>query len=103
MRCRSLLAVLMAAALSACGPVNEFKESQAHSQAVSDSIEKSLGLKSFVGFNWNNGVLTSVNVTFQGLPANVSLAEIADKSRRAIVAEFKQAPSEVIISFALKN
>jgi hypothetical protein len=88
--------------LAACGPIDSLKEGFAHSQAVSNQLEKSVGLKSFVGFNWSNGVLTSVNVTFQGLPAQANLADIADKSKRAIVEEFKQTPRQVVIAFAIE-
>ena len=55
-------------------------------------LEKSLGLKPLVGFNWNNGSLTSVNVTFEGIPANVTLAEISAKSKQVVIAQFKQTP-----------
>ncbi|WP_144006878.1 hypothetical protein [Pelomonas sp. KK5] len=94
-----LLSVLM---LAACGPIDSLKDGMAHSAAVSADLEKSLGLKSFVGFNWNNGALTNVNVTFQGLPDGVPLATIAEKSKEAVVAEFKQTPKQIVIAFAIE-
>ena len=107
MRCRVLpamsIAFALALALAACGPVNTLKEGFAHSQAVSESLEKTLGVKSFVGFNWSNGSLDSVNVTFQGIPANVPLADIVEKSKQAVAAEFKQMPAQVVVSFAVKT
>jgi hypothetical protein len=103
MRCRVLPAITVVLALVACGPVDTLKEGFAHSQAVSESLEKTLGVKPFVGFNWSNGTLDSVSVTFQGIPANVPLTEIVDKSKHAVAAEFKQLPSQVVISFALKT
>ena len=103
MRRRVLSAIPIALALAACGPVDTLKEGFAHSQAVSESLEKTLGAKPFVGFNWSNGVLESVSVTFQGIPANVTLPDIVAKSREAIATEFKQAPSQVVVSFALKT
>ena len=103
MRCRVPAVILIALALAACGPVDTLKEGFAHSQAVSDSLEKTLGVKSFVGFNWSNGSLDSVSVTFQGIPANVPLGDIVEKSKQAVASEFKQLPSEVVISFALKT
>jgi hypothetical protein len=98
----SLAAGVLVALIAACGPLDTMKEGFAHSKAVSDELERSLGLKSFVGFNWNNGSLTSVNVTFQGIPANISLAEIAAKSKQAIAAEFKQTPKQVVIAFSIE-
>jgi len=103
MRCRVPAVIAIAFALTACGPVDTLKEGFAHSQAVSESLEKTLGVKSFVGFNWSNGSLDSVSVTFQGIPANVPLADIAEKSKQAITSEFKQLPSQIVISFTLKT
>lgn len=103
MHCRILVVVSIALVLTACGPVDTLKEGFAHSQAVSESLEKTLGVKSFVGFNWSNGSLDSVTVTFQGIPANVPLSDIVEKSKQAVASEFKQLPSQVVISFALKT
>jgi len=103
MRCRVLPVISIMLALAGCGPVDTLKEGFAHSQAVSESLEKTLGVKPFVGFNWSNGTLDSVSVTFQGIPANVPLADIVDKSKQAVSAEFKQLPTQVLISFALKT
>jgi hypothetical protein len=103
MRLRILPAALLALALASCDAVDSVKEGWAHSQAVSTSLEKTFGLKPFVGFNWLNGNLESVSVNFDGIPANVALADIMDKSRQAIAAEFKQTPHEVVVSFTLKN
>ncbi|MGM9427305.1 hypothetical protein [Hydrogenophaga sp. MI9] len=52
-----------------------------------------------IGFNGN---LTSVNVTFQGIPANANLSDIADKAKVAAVNEFKQTPKQVVIAFAIQ-
>lgn len=104
MRFRIILpAALLALALAACDAVDSVKEGWAHSQAVSASLEKSVGLKPGVGFNWSNGTLDSVTVTFEGIPPNVPLSDIADKARQAITAEFKQAPTQVVIAFTFKG
>ncbi len=100
MRCRLVLAICVVAALVACGPVDTLKAGVAHSQAVSDNLEKTLGVKAFVGFNGNNGSLNSVNVTFQGIPADMPPTDIVEKSKQAIAAEFKQGPAQVVVSFA---
>jgi hypothetical protein len=89
-------------AVAACGQIDTMKEGFAHSQAVSAKLEKTLGLKSLVGFNWNNGSLTSVNVTFQGLPNNVALSDIAEKSKQVVVSEFKQTPKQIVIGFSIE-
>ena len=57
---RLLSLVMLLATITACDAVDTMKEGFAHSQAVSDKLEKTVGLKSFVGFNWHNSSLTSV-------------------------------------------
>ena len=99
---RSLQAVLivgLAQLLYGCNPIEMLQEQLAHSRAVSASLEKSTGLKSEVGFNWNNGKLVSVNVMFQGMPTNVALPELAEKSKAAVLSEFKENPKQLVISF----
>ncbi len=99
---RAALIAAVAGTLAGCSPIDAMKEGFAHSQAVSLKLEKSLGLKSVVGFNWHNGTLTSVNVTFQGIPSNNTLPEIAAKSKEAVISEFKQTPKQVVIAFAME-
>lgn len=43
-----------------------------------------------------------MNVTFQGIPANANLSDIADKAKVAAVNEFKQTPKQVVIAFAIQ-
>lgn len=92
---------LLLATLTACGPIDTMKEGFAHSEAVSAELEKSVGLKPQVGFNWYNGSLTSVNVTFPGIPPNAALPDIAEKSKLAVVSEFKQTPKQIVIGFSI--
>ena len=94
----ALLALLVA--LAGCDMVDTLKEGMAHSQAVSSELEKSVGLKSFVGFNWNNGSLSSVTVTFQGLPER-PLKEIGAATRAAVLKEFRQEPKRIVVAFSL--
>jgi hypothetical protein len=96
---RLLSVILLAVTLTAC---NALMDGMAHSKAVSDKLEKTVGLKSFVGFQWKNESLTSVTVTFQGIPAEGTLADIAEKSRQAVVEEFKQTPEQIVIGFVIK-
>ena len=95
-----LLAASLLLAVSGCGMVDSMQNGLAHSEAVATDLEKSIGQKPFVGFNWNNGSLTNVNVTFSGVPANHSLNEIYQAARHSIAAQFKQEPKQVVISFA---
>ena len=87
--------------LAACDAVDTLKEGFAHAEAVSTKLEASIGLKSQVGFNWNNGSLTSVTVTFTGVPATPSLAEITARTKDAVLAEFKQTPKALVVAFSV--
>lgn len=95
------VAILSLTLASACNMVDSVKKGFEHSSAVSAQLEKAVGMKSFVGFNWHNGSLTSVTVQFDGLPTDHSLAEVAAASRSAVQKEFKQVPKRLIVSFAI--
>jgi hypothetical protein len=87
--------------LVACDAVDTIKEGFAHAEAVSTKLEASLGLKSQVGFNWNNGALVSVTVTFTGVPNTPSLTEITARTKDAVLAEFKQTPRTLVVAFSV--
>lgn len=60
MRLRFLTLLVLIVTVTACDGIDTMHEGLAHSQAVSGELEKTVGLKSFVGFNWHNSSLTSV-------------------------------------------
>jgi len=96
-----ILFLLLSLMLWGCDAVDTMKEGFAHSQAVSVELERSIGLKSYVGFNWNNGSLTSVNVTFDGIPKNKSLPEISEAAKAAVLKEFRQEPKQIVVAFKM--
>ena len=75
----------------------------AHSQEVATDLQKAVGSRPFVGFNWANGSLVNVSVTFEGIPVQTSTARIAELSRQSIAKHFQQTPKQVVIGFALKT
>lgn len=93
------LLLLAAAALAGCDMVDTMKEGFTHSQEVAADLEKSLGAKAQVGFNWNNGVLSNVSVTFERYPQGQTFAQISAASKLAIANRFKQKPRQVVIGF----
>ena len=93
---------MLIATITACDAVDSMKEGFAHTEAVSAKLEKTVGLKPFVGFNWHNGSLTSVTVMFPGLPPDGTLSDIAAKARQAVAGEFKQTPKQIVISFSVE-
>lgn len=102
MSIRTPIAISLAALLAACNPVEQFTDGIAHSKAVSAALEKSTGMKSNVGLNWANGSFVNVSVNFQGLPQKNDLAEITDKVKAAVIAEFKEKPQQLVVGFVIK-
>ena len=96
-----VLGLLLAATLAGCGAVDTMTEGFKHSQEVAADLERSVGTKPFVGFNWSNGALASVTVNFEGIPPGESIQQIAQLSRRSVAERFKQTPKRVVISFSL--
>mgnify|MGYP003579274590 CR=1 FL=1 len=84
-----------------CGAVDAMKEGFQHSQDVATDMEKAVGMKPFVGFNWVNGSLANVTITFEGIPKGASSQEIAAVARSVVTARFKEAPDQIVISYTL--
>lgn len=103
MRLALLPPLLLLCTLVACDAVDTMKEGFKHSNEVSAVLEKKLGLKNTVGFAWSNGVLESVSVNFAGLPKDKGLPEILDQAQKAVAAEFKQTPTQIVISFVVRS
>jgi hypothetical protein len=98
MKHATLLAILLS--VTGCGAYDSLTEGFKHTEAVASDIEKAVGTKPHVGFKWSNGSLTNVSVTFDGIPANSSVTEIATLARRSIATNFKQEPNKVVIAFS---
>jgi hypothetical protein len=92
-------ALALALVLPACDMVGNVKDAFAHSQAAASSIEKAVGKKPEVGFNYNNGAFTQVTVQFADAPQK-PLAELEPIVRSAVVREFKDEPMVLVIAFA---
>jgi hypothetical protein len=89
---------LSAGPLVACDAWDSLRYGLEHSQAVSADLEKSPGMKSIVGFSWNNEQLTAVTVDFEGLPYDRPLEEFAEHSKKAVLRHFKQQPKQLAIA-----
>src|SRR5262245_42974603 len=97
-----VLAILIVAlALAGCDAVNTVTDGFKQARAVESDLETSTGLRPQVGFNWNNGKLTSVTVMFPRVHNGKPLPELADAVRAAVGKEFKQTPENIILSFSL--
>jgi hypothetical protein len=99
---RKLIAIaFVAACLAGCGVVETLTSGFKHAQAVETDLEEATGIKPAVGFNWHNGRLVSVTVTFPQPYDAKPLRELADMTRAAVVKEFQQTPENVVLAFAL--
>lgn len=96
-----VLGLTLSAALVGCGAVDTLTEGLEQSQEVAADLERAVGIKPFVGFNWSNGSLVNVNVNFEGIPSGKSAEQIAQLSRQSIATRFKQPPKHVVISFTV--
>ncbi|MBD7922031.1 hypothetical protein [Xanthomonas bonasiae] len=99
MRMTFLCATLLLA-LTSCGAVDTMKNAYAHSQEVAAELEKSVGNKPMVGFNWANGSLVQVTVNFQGVPRK-PLEQIVQLSKVSVAMRFQQAPGNVVVTFTV--
>jgi hypothetical protein len=104
MRIRDAIAILvLASSLAGCGVAEMISNGLSYSRAVETDLEHATGVKPEVGFNWHNGSLESVTVTFPKLYAGKPLAELADAVREVVAKEFKQTPDTIVLAFSLKR
>ncbi|MEE3718351.1 hypothetical protein V2H45_16545, partial [Tumidithrix elongata RA019] len=100
----TLLALFLCLCLFGCSLFGVLQESMQQADAVSQDLEKVLGTKPFVGFNWNNGSLTSVNIQFQGFPQKEkSLEKIGEVAKKSVMTHFKSKAEQLVISFVIKK
>jgi hypothetical protein len=96
---RLLLLTVLTLIAAGCGAMNTMTAGFKHSQEVADDLGGAVGSRPLVGFNWNNGSLTSVTITFDGIPAGKTVDELAALSSSSIRAKFKQELQDIVIGF----
>jgi hypothetical protein len=87
--------------LAACDAVNTVTEGFGHAKAVEADLEQATGVRPQVGFNWNNGRLTSVTVAFPRIYETKPLRELAETTRASVTSQFKQTPENIVLAFSL--
>jgi hypothetical protein len=92
---------ILAIGLAACGVVNTLVDGFKHAKAVEDDLEQATGLKPSVGFNFNNGRLLQVTISYPRLYDAKPLQDLAEATRSAIQKEFKQTPENIVLAFSL--
>ena len=98
---RIAAALSLVLTLAACDAVNTLTDGFKHARAVETALAGSTGVKPNVGFNWSNGRLVQVTVSYPRLVESKSLQELADAARAAVTQEFKQTPENIVLAFAL--
>ena len=93
--------LILVLTLAACDAVNTVTEGLNHARAVEKDLEGSTGVKPNVGFNWNNGRLVQVTVTYPHLIETKPLHDLAEAARSSVSREFKQAPDNILLAFAV--
>jgi len=92
---------MFAVSLTACDVTSTLTEGSKQARAVESALETSTGVKPNVGFNWQNGQLTSVTVIFPAIPETKPLRELADEVRATVGKEFKEGANNVVLAFSL--
>jgi hypothetical protein len=93
--------IILATSLAACGLISTFVNGFKYAEAVAVDLEQATGLKPGVGFNWHNGRLVRVTVTFPKLYDAKPVRELADVVRTSVRKQFKQAPEDIELGFSL--
>jgi hypothetical protein len=98
-----LIIGIAALLLASCGWFNSLSELEGQSSATADALERDLGVKPKIGWQYFNGTLTSVNVTFEeGKVEGVSMGVLETQVRAAVKANFKEPPRHIMISAVIK-
>jgi hypothetical protein len=93
--------LILAISLAACGAVDTLVDGFKHVNAVRNDLAAATGMRPEVGFNWHNGRLNKVTVTFPRLYRDKPLTELAETVRQTVTKEFKQAPDDIVLAFSL--
>jgi hypothetical protein len=98
---KAIASVVLAASLAGCGAVDLISSGRTYGKAVETDLKEATGVKPDVGFNWHNGRLQSVTVTFPRVYTAKSLGELSDTVREVVTKDFKQAPDTIVLAFSL--
>jgi hypothetical protein len=92
-------ALLLATVVCGCDVVSSVKEGMTWSNETAAAIEKQVGVRPQVGFNYQNGQLVTVTIQFGSVPS-VDVPELEKIARAAVLETFKKEPTYLIVSFS---
>ena len=95
--------VALGLALAGCDVINSAKDAFKDATATAEDLEVSTGVKPTVGFNWTNGRLVQVRVTYPQLLEGKPMPELVQAARTAIRKEFKQDPENIVLGFVIRK
>jgi hypothetical protein len=95
--------VLLAFGLVGCDAISTLTDGFKYTAAVENDLAKVTGIKPQVGFNWKNGRLELVTVTFPRLYDAKPIGELANAVRTAVTSEFKQKPDNILLTFVIPS
>jgi hypothetical protein len=98
---KAITLVVLIVGLAGCGLVGVLVDGFKYAKAVESGLEQAIGLKPQVGFNWSNGRLRSVTVTFPRIYDAKPLSELAETVRAVVGKEFNQTPDTILLTFSL--
>jgi hypothetical protein len=93
--------VFLAIGLVGCDAISTLTDGLKFAKAVESDLQKSTGMTPQVGFNWSNGRLVQVTVTFPKLYDAKPIGELAATVRNAVISEFKQKPENILLTFVI--
>jgi hypothetical protein len=93
--------LILALSLAGCDAINTLIEGFKHAHEVETDLEASTGMKPQVGFDWTNGRLARVTVTFPRIDDKRPIGEFAETVRRAVGRHFRQTPRDIVLGFSL--
>jgi hypothetical protein len=100
---KAIAILIVAATLAGCDTVGALINGLNYANAVKADLARATGLQPDVGFNWTNGRLQRVTVTFPQLYDAKPLGTLADVVRAAVRKEFKQTPETIVLAFAFNG
>jgi hypothetical protein len=100
---RVIALLACAVGLAACDVISTLTDGWKYAEAVKGDLQLSTGMKPEVGFNWHNGRLETVTVTFPRIYEARPLREVAETVRRSVSSQFKQMPANIVLAFSLEK
>ena len=93
--------LVLALGLAGCDMISTLVDGFKFAGAVETDLEGSTGMRPEVGFNWSNGRLVTVTVTFPRIDEKRPLPELAETVRHAVTSHFRQTPNDIVLGFSL--